>query len=130
MASYAYNPQPFTGMNMTPFSDAVSQLGNFSHGFFNDDTNMSIQYLIDKMRPTNSNAELFRRFGPNLMNQWKAQTAESYSNGMSTPPTSTRFLDYLSNYNFNRDFARLDPRARRENASYFQRPTRVINFTG
>lgn len=121
--NYAYrgSSQPF---NMQPFTQAMAGNPQFTAGWYNDNPDLAWEELIRRSRPSLTATDLLRRMFNSVRDQWTNQQWNDQANGR--PMTS--FTDYISNYNFAREFANTTPSVRRENPTNFIRPVRTITF--
>jgi hypothetical protein len=125
--NYAYNPQSYSGFSTAPFSSWLQGLAptqrQMVESQFMLNPDLALQQLIDTTRPSNQNEELLRRMLPILRDRWSTKQLTS-----DNPLGMGSFTDFLTSTNFNQEFARINPEARKERPNNFMRPVRTITF--
>ena len=120
--AYSSNNQPF---NIQPFTQLAAGLTPLQQGFFNSDPDTAYEQLIKNVNPSVSATDMLRRMLSSLKLQWQGQQAMNWVPGSGEPQS---FTDFLTKYNFGKDFAAAGPQVRHENASAFMRPVRTVTF--
>lgn len=94
-----------------------------------DNPQATYELMLRSMGLSNSKEAAMRNAFQSLYNRYQQIEHEGYEDWEAYPDTGMPdFWDYLGNFNWNQELARLSPGARYQQPQRFQRPARWVAF--
>lgn len=97
--------------------------------YWRDNPQVAYETMLRNMGLSNSNEATMRNAFSSIWNRWGQREATGYTDWEAHPDTGMPdFWDFLGNFNWNQELARMTPGARYQQPQRFQRPTRWVAF--
>lgn len=111
-------------MNTNPWMQTLQNYSVADVSEMNWEPYRGLEMFLQAARPSQSHGATARSMLEMMQQGWNTQTFQNQQKGIQGPD----WVNYLKDYDWDREFARLIPQSRREQPSKFMRPVRTITF--
>lgn len=124
-----YSPRPDRSRFRT-YLDNATDWQRLEFDGINDNPNLLWEKWLRMLMPELSNTQekTLRSAYGSLYNDFMSRETDMRGTADNPQATPYRWVDYLANFDIEKEFARLDPSARYENQSRFTAPARWVAF--
>lgn len=124
--NYAIPGQPqYQDIRVNPWAQQVQGYTDYMQMALNESPRTALEEFLRIINPSQTAQATIRAIAPMMQGRWDMQNLEQGQAGAFQP---TNWADYLRDFDYDREFARMAPSQRREEPQRFTGRARTITY--